>query len=181
MERYPHTQSEQEQVFANDEACRKRIERFTKRCGLKVRRCNILSRPNCLRGWKPHLRKSLAKWLQYFENRSSPNTMVFGIRMQQMRSNGRTGDEPRHGLVSDLPASAIRIGRHGIPGYASPAENMVPGHVDDMRIEKRQQRAPSSAFAWPSQLQHGMALSPQAPPGHGPPGPQPVERDRQGG
>ena len=48
------------------------LELFTKRCGLKVRRCDILSRPNCLRGWKPHLRKSLAKWLQYFENRSNP-------------------------------------------------------------------------------------------------------------
>ena len=40
------------------------LERFAKMCGRKVRRCDILSRPNELRGWKPHLRKPPAKWLQ---------------------------------------------------------------------------------------------------------------------
>ena len=41
-----------------------RLEHFAKMCGHKVRRCDILSRPNLLRGWKPHLRKPPTKWLQ---------------------------------------------------------------------------------------------------------------------
>ena len=40
------------------------LEHFAKMCGHKVRRCDILSHPNLLRGWKPHLRKPPAKWLQ---------------------------------------------------------------------------------------------------------------------
>ena len=58
------------------------LEQFAKRCGRKVRGCDILARPNCLRGWKPHLRKSLAKGLQYFENRS---------RGRRGRGRGRGG------------------------------------------------------------------------------------------
>ena len=79
---------------------RKRIERFTKRCGLKVRRCDILSRPNCLRGWKPHLRKSLAKWLQYFENRSSR------YRDALLRVHGRAEARPSQ---SAIPCSKFAL------------------------------------------------------------------------
>ena len=110
----------------------------------------------------------------------SPNSVAFGFRVWQMRGNNGMGNVVREDTVPVMPASAVRLGRNGVSGHAPAAEDMVPDHVDDLRIEEWHQCPQSPALAWPSQLQHGLALSPQAPPCNDTAWTRPVERHRRG-
>ncbi len=95
--------------------------------------------------------------------------MAERFHLPGMRRGWRAVDDVAGPIaVSRLQVGDLADGRHGVPGHAQAAADMVSGDVVCHQSEERRQRARAATGARAGQLRDGLDLAAQAAPGDGP-------------